>query len=74
MMRTILRKAVELGNHTMIAGIVPPNEASVRFHESLGFESIGTLREVGFKFGKWQDVEFFQLILPRSGDTAPEAE
>jgi L-amino acid N-acyltransferase YncA len=62
LMTTIVRRAIELGYHAIIAAIVPPNEASVRLHERLGFELIGSSREVGFKFGTWQDVEFYQLL------------
>ncbi|MDG6909272.1 MAG: N-acetyltransferase [Nitrososphaerota archaeon] len=60
-MDAVIAKAGELGFHTVVAGIVPPNEASVRLHESLGFVHVGDFREVGFKFGRWQDVSFYQL-------------
>ncbi|MDG6986063.1 MAG: N-acetyltransferase [Nitrososphaerota archaeon] len=62
-MDAIISKARELGFHTMVAGIVPPNEASVRLHMGLGFEHVADFREVGFKFGRWLDVRFYQLAL-----------
>jgi L-amino acid N-acyltransferase YncA len=62
-------RAVALGKHVMIAGIDTDNAASIRLHESLGFSRVGHLREVGFKFGRWLDLEFLQCMLqpPRSG-------
>ncbi len=64
LMKEILERAVDLGYHTVVAGIVPPNEASVRLHEGLGFVYVGNFKEVGFKFSRWQDVAFYQLFLP----------
>lgn len=45
------------------AGIALPNPASVGLHESLGFETIGVFRRVGFKHGVWHDVGWWQLRL-----------
>jgi len=64
LMSVILERAVALGYHTVVAGIVPPNEASVRLHEGFGFVYVGNFKEVGFKFSRWQDVAFYQLFLP----------
>src|SRR5437879_5889347 len=64
LLKEILVRATKLGYHTVVAGIVPPNEASVRIHERLGFEYVGNFREVGFKFARWQDVAFYQVFLP----------
>jgi L-amino acid N-acyltransferase len=58
--------ASALGKHVMIAGVDAANEASIRFHESLGFEKAGHLREVGHKFNRWLDLVFLQRwIAPR---------
>jgi phosphinothricin acetyltransferase len=46
-----------------IAGVSLPNEASVRFHESMGFIYAGNFAKVGYKFGRWIDVAFWQLEL-----------
>lgn len=46
--------------HAIIAGIALPNEASIKLHEKFGFEKIAHFREVGFKFGKWIDVGYWQ--------------
>jgi phosphinothricin acetyltransferase len=51
------------GLHSAIGGISLPNPASIALHERLGFRHIGQLREVGWKFGKWVDVGYWQLLL-----------
>ena len=51
------------GFHTAIGVIALPNEASVRLHESLGFKKAAHFLEVGYKFGKWIDSGFWQLLL-----------
>jgi len=45
------------------AGITLPNEPSVKLHTSMGFQPIGTFRSIGWKFGRWHDVAWFQLKL-----------
>jgi phosphinothricin acetyltransferase len=45
------------------AGVALPNPASVRLFESLGFQPIGVFRNVGYKFGVWHDVAWWQLPL-----------
>ncbi len=57
-------RAALLGKHVMIAAIDTNNEASIRLHESLGFSRVGHFPEVGFKFGRWLDLEFLQCIIP----------
>ena len=49
--------------HLLIAIIALPNESSIGLHESLGFEKAGQLREAGYKFNKYIDVGYWQLIL-----------
>jgi L-amino acid N-acyltransferase len=49
-----------LGMHVMIAGVDAANLPSIRFHERLGFEQAGLLREVGWKFDRWLDLVFLQ--------------
>lgn len=50
-----------------LAGIALPNEASVKFHERLGFEPIGVYPKIGFKFGRWHDTMWSRLELNPSG-------
>lgn len=56
--------------HTVIGGIALPNPPSVALHERLGFVQVAHFREVGFKFGRWIDVGYWQAALagePRPG-------
>ena len=49
--------------HSVIGGIALPNEASVRLHEKLGFKKVAHFSEQGYKFRKWIDVAYWELIL-----------
>lgn len=62
----ILKRAKDLRFHTVISGVVGGNEASQKLHEKFGFSYIGCFKEVGLKFGEWQDVHFYQLFIPQS--------
>jgi L-amino acid N-acyltransferase len=64
LMRTLVTAAMEQDYHVMIGGIDAANTPSVRLHKSLGFSHCATIRQVGFKFGRWLDLEFYQLLLP----------
>jgi L-amino acid N-acyltransferase YncA len=49
--------------HVIIAGIDAAGDASIGLHLSLGFKEVACFKEVGFKFGRWLDLKFFELIL-----------
>jgi phosphinothricin acetyltransferase len=51
------------GYHAAFAGIALPNDASVGFHEAMGFTPVGIYREVGWKMGGWRDVGWWQRLL-----------
>lgn len=51
------------GYHAIIASIDAANEASLRLHRSFGFEEVAHFREVGYKFGRWLDLKFMELLL-----------
>jgi len=53
----------EGGIHVVIGGIALPNPASVALHEKFGLAKVAHFREVGFKFGKWIDVGYWQVTL-----------
>jgi len=57
------------GFHALFAGITLPNDKSVGLHEALGFEHLGTYREVGFKHGAWRDVGYWRLGLRQGPPT-----
>jgi L-amino acid N-acyltransferase YncA len=58
------------GLYCAYAGIALPNAASVGLHEAFGFTPIGIYKAVGFKFGLWHDVGWWELSL-RERDSSP---
>ena len=63
LMRELIARAVALRKHAMIGGVDAGNSSSLRFHERMGFERAALLKEVGFKFGRYLDLVFVQLLL-----------
>jgi phosphinothricin acetyltransferase len=63
----LLKKIIEVAKqndvHAIIGGIDAANEASVKLHEQFNFKEVGLLKEVGYKFNKWLDLKFMELIL-----------
>lgn len=51
------------GLHTMIGVIDSENKKSIHFHEQFGFKTVGIIKESGYKFDRWLDSVFMQLIL-----------
>lgn len=49
--------------HAIIGGISLPNESSVRLHEKFGLEKVAHFKEVGYKFEKWIDVGYWELVI-----------
>ena len=67
----LLPHLTERGYRTAIAGMTLPNDASAGLHRALGFELVGTYRNIGYKFGAWHDVAWTQCTLA-GGDAVPE--
>ena len=59
----LVAEARSRGLHVMVGGIDSANAASIALHRRLGFTHAGTVREAGWKFGRWLDLEFWQLVL-----------
>ncbi|MFF3515159.1 GNAT family N-acetyltransferase [Streptomyces sp. NPDC002573] len=59
----LIASAREAGHHVMIADIEAENAASIRLHQRFGFHHVGTVREVGTKFGRWLDLTIMRLPL-----------
>jgi phosphinothricin acetyltransferase len=73
LMVELLARAEALGFRQMIAVIGgSSHKASIRLHESLGFEMIGTFKGSGFKFGRWLDTVLMQRALGDGEDTLPD--
>lgn len=63
LMTPLIGAAQARGYHAIIASIDATNEASLRLHRSFGFEEVAHFREVGYKFGRWLDLKFLELLL-----------
>lgn len=58
----LLEQLAGLGLHTAIGCIALPNLASIALHERLGFQQVAKFSQVGFKFGQWVDVGYWQRL------------
>jgi L-amino acid N-acyltransferase len=73
LLQTLIDAATRSGAHMMMASIEATNTASVALHARLGFEVVGTAREVGTKFGRWLDLTMMSRPLQAPGRTPPGA-
>ncbi len=63
LLSALLDEARGLKLRLIVASITWDNAASIALHRSLGFETMGTLHNAGFKFGRWMDTTYMQLDL-----------
>ena len=63
LMSNIIQNARVQGYYVLIGGIDESNMASICMHTKLGFVYAGTIKQAGFKFGRWLNLSFYQLIL-----------
>jgi len=63
LLHAIVDAADSAGFHAMVGAIDADNAGSIALHESLGFVRVGTLPQVGFKFGRWLDLALLQRTL-----------
>lgn len=63
LLSTLVERACTEGHHALIAQVVSENGASAALMRSAGFECVGSLSEVGNKFGRWLDVELYELVV-----------
>ena len=61
----LFRRLKDKSIHVAIAGIALPNPESVRLHERFGMEKVAHYTEVGYKFGRWVDVGYWQVQLDK---------
>ena len=59
----LIGSAKEMNMHTIIASIDDTNEPSLRLHKCVGFFEVAHFKQVGYKFGRWLDLKFLQLML-----------
>ena len=62
-MAQLIIQAKAQGLHTMIGVIDSENKSSITFHEQFGFKTVGIIKESGYKFDRWLDSVFMQLLL-----------
>jgi len=67
LLEALLEEARRIGLRLIVASITSENAASIALHRGCGFETVGTFRNAGFKFGRWLDTTDMQLDL---GDPA----
>jgi L-amino acid N-acyltransferase len=67
LMRALFPLAAALDKHVMIGGVDAASEGSLRFHERLGFERTGRLRQIGRQFDRWLDLIFVQRFIGPDG-------
>lgn len=64
---TLLKALIEIAKtqnlHTMIGVIDSENHGSIAFHHKLGFETVGHIKQTGYKFDRWLDSVFMQILL-----------
>lgn len=63
LLQPLIDEARKMNMHTIIVGIDADNKTSIAFHKQFGFEEVGYIKEVGWKFERWLDLVFMQLIL-----------
>ncbi len=63
LLRELINRAIELGHRAIVAGIDAEQPGSIALHARFGFEHVGHFKQVGFKFGRWLDVIYMELII-----------
>jgi L-amino acid N-acyltransferase YncA len=63
LLKELINSAVDQEYHMMVGGIDAENTGSIAFHKKLGFTEAGVVKQAGYKFGRWLDLAFYQLIL-----------
>ena len=63
LMQALIEQARRNDVHVLVGAIDAANAGSISLHEQLGFQSVGLMPQVGFKFGRWLDLALYQLVL-----------
>jgi L-amino acid N-acyltransferase YncA len=63
LMKELVKRARLIGLHVLLARVATTNQTSLNMARSIGFEDVGTMREVGYKFGKHVDVQLLEMLL-----------
>jgi phosphinothricin acetyltransferase len=71
LLQALLDEARRIGLRLIVASITSENAPSIALHRRCGFEVVGTLRNAGFKFGRWMSTTYMQLDLGEPAQAAP---
>lgn len=63
--KALLPMLKKKGFHVVVGGIALPNKGSAALHEKFGFKKVAHFKEVGFKFRKWIDVGYWELVFKK---------
>src|SRR3954451_13894049 len=63
LMPPLINAAKRLGLHAIVAGIDATNDVSIVLHKQFGFVEVAHFKEVGYKFDRWLDLKFLELIV-----------
>ena len=63
LLQALINIAEEQKIHTLIGGIDANNQNSIEFHKQFGFEIVGRMNEVGYKFDRWLDLVWMQKTI-----------
>ena len=61
--KALIQRCRKFGYHHVVCKVFSTNSASIKYNQRLGFEIVGTQREIGFRDGQWHDMVIMQLIL-----------
>jgi L-amino acid N-acyltransferase len=67
LLEAIIARARQQQYHNVIGGIDATNDVSIALHKRFGFQFCGRVQHAGFKFGRWLDLDFYQLVLDTPG-------
>jgi phosphinothricin acetyltransferase len=65
LLQDIIRRSKNLGYRAIIGAIDSDQTRSIRLHAKFNFQHVGRLQNVGMKFGRWLDVIYMELLLPK---------
>lgn len=63
LLASLVNEAKKNNHHSIIAVIANDEPSSVKLHKKFGYEKTGFIREAGYKFDRWHDIHFYQLVL-----------
>ena len=71
LLQALVVEARACGKHVLVGGIESGNQGSIALHQSLGFVCSGNMPQVGCKFGRWLDLQWWQLQLDQAAAPPP---